>query len=104
MVRRVSLIELADDPVASWDEEIVHLVASGLARLAERVRADSAVRVPYPSPLQRAVNRMTVMCRVRGLEPPASVAELLRIVDTLRATPDRIQRFQLKHEHEALVS
>jgi len=32
------------------------------------------------------------------------VAELLRIVDTLRATPDRIQRFQLKHEHEALVS
>src|SRR6266536_4020993 len=26
--RRVSLIELADDPVVSWDEEIVHLVRS----------------------------------------------------------------------------
>lgn len=35
----------------------------------ERVRMDASVRVPYPVPLQRAVNRMTVVCRVRGLEP-----------------------------------
>ncbi|MFI7208984.1 pPIWI_RE_Y domain-containing protein [Micromonospora aurantiaca (nom. illeg.)] len=66
-------------PVADWDEEIIHLVASGLARLAERVRADGAVRVPYPAALQRAVNRLTVLCQVRGLEPPTGVAELLRL-------------------------
>ncbi|MFI1996298.1 hypothetical protein [Actinoplanes sp. NPDC020271] len=67
------------DPVASWDEDILHLVASGLARLAERVQADGMVRIPYPAPLQRAVNRMTVSCRVRGLRPPSGVAELLEL-------------------------
>lgn len=56
----------------------MHLVASGLVRLAEQARASGAVRVPYPASLQRAVNRMTISCRVRGLEPPTSVAELLQ--------------------------
>ncbi len=72
-------MDLDDDPVASWDVDVVHLVASGLARLAERVRTDGAVRVPYPPPLQRATNRITVMCGVRGVRPPDSVAELLQL-------------------------
>lgn len=78
-VCRVTVIDSGDDPVATWDEDIVHLAASGLARLAERVRVDALVHVPYPVPLQRAVNRMTVVCRVRGLEPPTSVADLLQL-------------------------
>ncbi|WP_245847859.1 hypothetical protein [Lentzea kentuckyensis] len=86
-------MKLDDDPVASWDEDIVHLVASGLARLSERVRAEGAVRVPYPPPLQRAMNRLTVLCRARNVDPPGSVADLLRLAhEPFSEWPLRLQK------------
>lgn len=96
--------ELSDDPVAGWDEEIVHLVASGIARLTERVRATGAVRVPYPAALQRGLDRLTVLCWARRTHPPGGVAELLRLAhQPFRDWPVRL-RDELVDEYGALLS
>ncbi|MBF6216170.1 hypothetical protein IU487_34825 [Nocardia puris] len=84
---------VGDDPVSSWDEEVLHLVASGLLQLAEQVGADGAVSVPYPASLQRALNRLAVMGVARGVDAPGSVAEVLQLAHrSLSEWPLRLPR------------
>lgn len=62
---------------AESDALVVHLVASGVVQLAERTAGGEAVRLPYPAPLQRGLDRLTALCFRRRTEPPASVPDLL---------------------------
>jgi hypothetical protein len=61
-----------------WGEVVLRLLASGVADLADHVASGQPVRLPYPVSLQRALDRVSVMCIVRGKRPPRSVADLLR--------------------------
>jgi hypothetical protein len=63
---------------ADWDEIVVRLLASGLSQLAERCAEGVPVRLPYPVSLQRALDRISVMCLVRGVDAPRSVVDLIR--------------------------
>jgi hypothetical protein len=46
--------------------------------LADQVGTGQPVRLPYPVSLQRALDRLSVMCLAVGKNPPQSVADLLR--------------------------
>lgn len=55
----------------------MRMLASGIVRLAEQLRSEPAVRMPYPVPLQRALDRFSVMCLAVEVDPPRSVMDLL---------------------------
>lgn len=57
-------------------EIILALVASGLMRLISWIGPEDS-RQPYPSALQQGLDRLTWWCMQRGLEPPASVADVV---------------------------
>jgi pPIWI_RE three-gene island domain Y len=61
-----------------WDEVVLRLLSSGVADLADHVASGQPVRLPYPVSLQRALDRLSVMCIASGKQPPRSVADLLR--------------------------
>lgn len=61
-----------------WDEVVIRLLASGLVDLSDLLLSGAPIRLPYPVSLQRALDRLSVMCLVRGKQPPRSVADLLR--------------------------
>jgi hypothetical protein len=61
-----------------WDDVVIRLLASGLVELADVLVSGQPVRLPYPVSLQRALDRLSVMCLVQGKRPPRSVADLLR--------------------------
>ena len=63
---------------ADWDNVALRLLASGLVDLADRVGTGQPVRLPYPVSLQRALDRLSVMCLAVSKNPPQSIAELLR--------------------------
>jgi hypothetical protein len=46
--------------------------------LADHLASGQPVRLPYPVSLQRALDRLSVMCIASGKQPPRSVADLLR--------------------------
>jgi hypothetical protein len=53
------------------------MLASGIVRLAEQLRSEPTVRMPYPVPLQRALDRISAMCLAVQATPPRSAMELL---------------------------
>jgi hypothetical protein len=61
-----------------WDEVVLRLLASGVVDLADHIASGQPVRLPYPVSLQRALDRLSVMCIASGKQPPRSVADLLR--------------------------
>lgn len=61
-----------------WDEVVLRLLASGVIDLADHIASGQPVRLPYPVSLQRALDRLSVMCIASGKQPPRSVADLLR--------------------------
>jgi pPIWI_RE three-gene island domain Y/REase associating with pPIWI_RE len=61
-----------------WGEIVLRLLASGVVDLAEHITSGQPVRLPYPVSLQRALDRLSVMCIAGGSNPPRSVADLLR--------------------------
>jgi hypothetical protein len=63
---------------SDWDDIALRLLASGLVDLADRVGTGQRVRLPYPVSMQRALDRLSVMCLAIGKAPPRSVADLLR--------------------------
>src|SRR5947209_1777364 len=65
-------------PAADEAAVVLHLIASGVLQLADRARDGRPLRLPYPAPLQRGFDKLTVLCRRAGAEPPASVVDLLR--------------------------
>jgi hypothetical protein len=56
---------------------IVHLVASGIVQLARRDGRERRLVVPYPDPLQKALDKLTVRCFRLGKSPPTGVPDLL---------------------------
>ncbi|GAA4243247.1 pPIWI_RE_Y domain-containing protein [Dactylosporangium darangshiense] len=61
-----------------WEITFVHQLAAGLIEYADLCRVGEPIRLPYPSNLQRALDRLTLMCQVQGVTPPGSVMDLLR--------------------------
>jgi restriction endonuclease in pPIWI_RE module len=61
-----------------WGEVVLRLLASGVVDLADHMASGQPVRLPYPVSLQRALDRLSVMCIASGTSPPRSVADLLR--------------------------
>jgi len=59
------------------DELTLHLIASGLYRLAEQVNDHKPPTLPYPTPLQRGLDRLVVSCLRQGATPPHSLPDLL---------------------------
>jgi hypothetical protein len=61
-----------------WGEVVLRLLASGVVDLTDHIESGEPVRLPYPVSLQRALDRLSVMCIAAGDQPPRSVADLLR--------------------------
>ena len=57
---------------------ILALIASGLVEAHGTVSQGAPLRVPYPRPLQRGLDRLTLACLVARELPPAGVPELIR--------------------------
>jgi hypothetical protein len=57
---------------------LLALLASGIAEAYRRVESGQPLTLPYPPPLQRALNLLTFECLTHGVKPPAGVPELLR--------------------------
>jgi len=62
---------------AEWDDVAMRMLASGIVQLAEQLRSESTVRIPYPVPLQRALDRISAMSLAVRATPPRSAMELL---------------------------
>ena len=73
--------ELIDNSIAPSSapdetEVILHLLASGLVKLSDEWGARRAMP-PYPPPLQRALDKLTLRSWRLGLPPPKSVPDLV---------------------------
>lgn len=66
----------APDAHALEAELILHLVASGIVQVAD-VRSKARTVLPYPAPLQRALDRLTVLAWRARRPPPGGVPALL---------------------------
>lgn len=64
-------------PDLSPDELTLHLVASGVIKLAETVKNGQAPNLPYPKELQRGLDRLVLSCLRQGKTPPQGVPDLL---------------------------
>ena len=66
----------ASDPNAADAEVALSLVASGIVQLADE-RSKRRTVLPYPVPLQRALDRLTVLAWKLRRKPPMGVPDLL---------------------------
>lgn len=64
-------------PELSPDELTLHLVASGVIKLAETVKHGQAPTLPYPKELQRGLERLVLSCLRQGKTPPQGIPDLL---------------------------
>jgi hypothetical protein len=55
----------------------LHLIATGIVKLAETERTGTLPDSLYPGPLQCGLDRLTLLCLVHGVPAPQSVPELL---------------------------
>ncbi len=58
-------------------ELTIHLIASGLVRLSERVQRGEPIAYPYPVALQQGLNRLLVACMQQGITPVQGISDLL---------------------------
>src|SRR6266516_633158 len=58
-------------------ELTIHLIASGLVRLSERVQRRKPIAYPYPVALQQGLNRLLVACMQQGITPVQGISDLL---------------------------
>ena len=56
---------------------ILHLIASGIVQFDRRLRQEPGRLTPYPDALQKGLDKLTVRCFQQGVEPPASLPDLL---------------------------
>ena len=61
----------------SAEEEVLHLIASGVIRLAEGSTPGISLTVPYPPALQMGLDRLVLACIRRGTAPVQGVPDLL---------------------------
>lgn len=65
-------------PSLSEDEFVLSLIATGLVRLHEEISSGNPLRYPYPTPLQRGLDRLTVLKLKRDEKSPQSIPNLLQ--------------------------
>jgi hypothetical protein len=70
--RIVAAVEMTADAARlapwrdDWGEVVLRLLASGVVDLADHIASGEPVRLPYPVSLQRALDRLSVMCIAAG--------------------------------------
>ncbi len=64
-------------PELSPDELTLHLIASGLIKLAEKVKNNKAPKLPYEKEIQRGLDRVVVHCLLQGKKPPQGIPDLI---------------------------
>lgn len=64
-------------PNLSADELTLHLIASGVIKLAESLKNGKAPKLPYPKELQRGLDRLILTYLCQGRIPPQSIPNLL---------------------------
>lgn len=64
-------------PALPDDELTLHLIASGLIRLVQRVAGGAPIGYPYPVALQRGLDRLALACWRRGQLQPQGVNDLI---------------------------
>lgn len=65
-------------PTLGADELTLSLVASGVVHVSQQAASGASLTYPYPSALQRGLDRLVVAMLKRGKAPPASVPDLLQ--------------------------
>jgi hypothetical protein len=69
-------------PLKEWkiseDEMILRFVATGLILLARNTMKGNSLKLPYPDPLQRGLDKLYLVCLRKRVPPPQGVPELLR--------------------------
>ncbi|MBO1346173.1 MAG: hypothetical protein EBE86_001645 [Hormoscilla sp. GUM202] len=66
-----------NEPALSFDELTLHLIASGVIKLYEKVKDGAAPTLPYPKELQRGLDRLVLSCLRQAENPPQGVPDLL---------------------------
>lgn len=66
-----------NEPALSFDELTLHLIASGVIKLYEKVKDGAPPTLPYPKELQRGLDRLVLSCLRQGEKPPQGVPNLL---------------------------
>ena len=64
-------------PELSPDELTLHLVASGVIKLAEKVKNNQALKLPYEKEIQRGLDRVVLNCLRQGQKPPQGIPDLI---------------------------
>ncbi len=64
-------------PTLQPDELTLHLIASGVTQLAQKVSNGVAPTLPYPIPLQKGLDRLLVACLRQQKTPPQGIPDLL---------------------------
>jgi hypothetical protein len=57
--------------------DVLHLVASGVLQAKDAEREGKPPRLPYPVPLQRGLDVLSIICLRAGVDAPRSVPDLL---------------------------
>lgn len=63
--------------VLNEDELVLSLIATGLVQLHESISSGQKFRYPYPPPLERGLNKLTVLRMMRGEDAPQGIPDLL---------------------------
>ncbi len=65
-----------DKTKLSSDELTLHLIASGLVNLVNRIEDGKPLTLPYPKALQRGLNRLVTSCLREQRTPPQGIPDL----------------------------
>ncbi len=65
-------------PALSADELTLSLIATGIIQQSEKIARGEGMRYPYPTALQRGLDRLTAARLMNGLNPPQGIMDLLK--------------------------
>lgn len=71
-------LNIARAPRLSDDELTLHLIASGLITLLQRLAGGQPMSYPYPASLQRGLDRLSLACLRQGVAQPQGLTDLIR--------------------------
>jgi hypothetical protein len=69
---------MTESTLVSDDELVLHLIATGVVKLVEKVKDGKPLNLPYITPLQLGLNKLSAICLLKGETPPQGVPDLLR--------------------------
>lgn len=71
------MISNSYQPALEPDHLTLHMIATGIIKLAETVKNGQPLTLPYPQELQRGLDRLTLTCLRLKKTPPQSIPDLL---------------------------